>query len=81
MDHDLGLADRPHDTEFDDFILHVDGWLCEIKDAQIRDGLHVLGQAPVGRAAGEPGAGDAARHAGLGRSGRARCPVCGPRWA
>ncbi|MET0863016.1 MAG: cobaltochelatase subunit CobN, partial [Nakamurella sp.] len=50
MDHDLGLADRPHDTEFDDFILHVDGWLCEIKDAQIRDGLHVLGQAPIGEA-------------------------------
>ncbi|TMR90713.1 cobaltochelatase subunit CobN [Nonomuraea basaltis] len=48
LDHDLGLADRPHDTEFDDFLLHVDGWLCEVKDAQIRDGLHVLGQAPVG---------------------------------
>src|ERR1700722_20159536 len=50
LDHDLGLDDRPHDAEFDDFILHVDGWLCEIKDAQIRDGLHVLGQAPVGEA-------------------------------
>ncbi|WP_223167773.1 cobaltochelatase subunit CobN [Nonomuraea sp. SYSU D8015] len=48
LDHDLGLADRPHDAEFDDFLLHVDGWLCEVKDAQIRDGLHVLGQAPVG---------------------------------
>jgi cobaltochelatase CobN len=48
LDHDLGLDDRPHDTEFDDFLLHVDGWLCEVKDAQIRDGLHVLGQAPAG---------------------------------
>ncbi|GAA0917135.1 cobaltochelatase subunit CobN [Nonomuraea longicatena] len=48
LDHDLGMADRPHDTEFDDFLLHVDGWLCEVKDAQIRDGLHVLGQAPEG---------------------------------
>ncbi|MFJ4847761.1 MULTISPECIES: cobaltochelatase subunit CobN [unclassified Streptomyces] len=48
LDHDLGLEDRPHDAEFDDFLLHVDGWLCEIKDAQIRDGLHVLGQAPAG---------------------------------
>jgi cobaltochelatase CobN len=28
----------------------VDGWLCEIKDAQSRDGLHVLGQAPDGEA-------------------------------
>ncbi len=50
LDHDLGLDERPHDAEFDDFLLHVDGWLCEIKDAQIRDGLHVLGQAPAGEA-------------------------------
>ncbi|GAA2983004.1 cobaltochelatase subunit CobN [Actinokineospora diospyrosa] len=50
LDHDLGLDDRPHDAEFDDFLLHVDGWLCEIKDVQIRDGLHTLGDAPVGPA-------------------------------
>ncbi|GLW94361.1 cobaltochelatase subunit CobN [Actinokineospora globicatena] len=50
LDHDLGLDDRPHDVEFDDFLLHVDGWLCEIKDVQIRDGLHTLGDAPVGAA-------------------------------
>ena len=48
MDHDLGLAERPEDDSFDDMLLHVDGWLCEIKDVQIRDGLHVLGQAPTG---------------------------------
>jgi cobaltochelatase CobN len=48
LDHDLGLSSRPHDVEFDDFLLHVDGWLCEVKDAQIRDGLHVLGVAPAG---------------------------------
>ncbi|MDN5770931.1 MAG: cobaltochelatase subunit CobN [Microlunatus sp.] len=45
---DLGLDERPGDDEFDQFVMHVDGWLCEIKDVQIRDGLHVLGQAPVG---------------------------------
>jgi cobaltochelatase CobN len=50
LDHDLGVTDRPHDAEFDEFILHVDGWLCEIKDAQIRDGLHILGAAPTGEA-------------------------------
>jgi cobaltochelatase CobN len=50
MHRDLGLDERPQDTEFDDFLLHVDGWLCEIKDAQIRDGLHVLGAAPDGAA-------------------------------
>ncbi|HET6501170.1 MAG TPA: cobaltochelatase subunit CobN [Amycolatopsis sp.] len=50
LDHDLGVGERPHDAEFDDFLLHIDGWLCEVKDAQIRDGLHVLGQAPTGEA-------------------------------
>jgi cobaltochelatase CobN len=50
LDHDLGLDERPQTDEFDDFILHVDGWLCEVKDAQIRDGLHVLGTAPEGQA-------------------------------
>ncbi|QFR01826.1 cobaltochelatase subunit CobN [Streptomyces phaeolivaceus] len=48
LDHDLGLNDRPEDDGFDDFLLHVDGWLCEVKDAQIRDGLHVLGTPPGG---------------------------------
>ncbi|WP_432558674.1 cobaltochelatase subunit CobN [Granulicoccus sp. GXG6511] len=48
MDHDLGLDERPDDEAFDEFIMHVDGWLCEIKDVQIRDGLHILGRAPEG---------------------------------
>ncbi|MFM9370486.1 cobaltochelatase subunit CobN [Streptomyces sp. Da 82-17] len=47
LDHDLGMEDRPDDDGFDDFLLHVDGWLCEVKDAQIRDGLHVLGNPPA----------------------------------
>ncbi|MFI0785624.1 cobaltochelatase subunit CobN [Streptomyces lydicus] len=50
LDHDLGMDERPDDDGFDDFLLHVDGWLCEVKDAQIRDGLHVLGGAPTGAA-------------------------------
>ncbi len=50
MDHDLGLSERPAEDQFDDVLLHVDGWLCEIKDAQIRDGLHILGCAPEGDA-------------------------------
>jgi cobaltochelatase CobN len=48
MDHDLGLAERPGDDSFDDMLLHVDGWLCEIKDVQIRDGLHILAEVPQG---------------------------------
>jgi cobaltochelatase CobN len=50
MHRDLGLEERPDDDEFDDFVMHIDGWLCEIKDAQIRDGLHILGAAPDGSA-------------------------------
>jgi cobaltochelatase CobN len=50
LDHDLGLTDQPDEDTFDEMILHVDGWLCEIKDVQIRDGLHTLGQPPTGDA-------------------------------
>ena len=46
LHHDLHASEAPDD--FDDFLLHVDGYLCEIKDAQIRDGLHTLGQTPMG---------------------------------
>ncbi|MGY1752307.1 cobaltochelatase subunit CobN [Blastococcus sp. SYSU D01042] len=49
LDADLGLHERPEDDHFDEMILHVDGWLCEIKDSQIRDGLHVLGAPPTGQ--------------------------------
>jgi cobaltochelatase CobN len=48
---DLGLAAAPGGgDEFDDVVLHVDGYLCALKDAQIRGGLHVLGEAPEGEA-------------------------------
>jgi cobaltochelatase CobN len=50
LHHDLHRSDMPGEAEFDDFVLHVDGYLCEIKDSQIRDGLHVLGAAPAGEA-------------------------------
>ncbi len=53
MDHDLGLQGLdgpPADDHFDEMLLGVDGWLCEIKDVQIRDGLHILGAAPAGEA-------------------------------
>ncbi|MHB1931342.1 MAG: cobaltochelatase subunit CobN, partial [Acidimicrobiales bacterium] len=47
---DLGVVERPDGDAFDALVLHVDGYLCELKDAQIRGGLHVLGQAPAGEA-------------------------------
>jgi cobaltochelatase CobN len=48
LHHDLHTPDMPGEAEFDDFVLHLDGYLCEVKDVQIRDGLHLLGQAPIG---------------------------------
>jgi cobaltochelatase CobN len=50
LHHDLHVSETPSDEEFDDFLLHVDGYLCEVKDVLIRDGLHVLGQPPTGSA-------------------------------
>ena len=44
LDRDLGVDEQPED--FGDFILHIDGYLCELKAAQIRDGLHILGEVP-----------------------------------
>ncbi|WP_017559584.1 cobaltochelatase subunit CobN [Nocardiopsis baichengensis] len=50
LHHDLHQEEMPSEDEFDDFVMHVDGYLCEIKDVQIRDGLHILGAAPQGEA-------------------------------
>ncbi|MCY4037736.1 MAG: cobaltochelatase subunit CobN, partial [bacterium] len=46
-DLDLGDAPPAAAEEFDEMVLHVDGYLCAIKDAQIRGGLHVLGRVPA----------------------------------
>ncbi|MDT0610640.1 cobaltochelatase subunit CobN [Streptomyces lancefieldiae] len=48
LHHDLHVDDQPDDDAFDEFVMHIDGYLCEIKDVQIRDGLHILGGGPVG---------------------------------
>ncbi len=44
LHRDLGVEEQPE--EFSDFLTHVDGYLCEIKDLPIRGGLHVLGKPP-----------------------------------
>ncbi|MCL8208881.1 MAG: cobaltochelatase subunit CobN [Actinomycetia bacterium] len=49
LKRDLGRTTRPED--FDRFLQDVDGYLCELEAAQIRDGLHVLGQPPADPAA------------------------------
>jgi cobaltochelatase CobN len=46
MNRDLSIDERPED--FSAFLQHIDGYLCELKDSQIRDGLHILGRIPEG---------------------------------
>jgi cobaltochelatase CobN len=50
LDQDLGVAEGhgPGDGDFGHLLEDIDGYLCEIGAAQIRDGLHVLGEAPRG---------------------------------
>ncbi|MHB1986923.1 MAG: cobaltochelatase subunit CobN [Acidimicrobiales bacterium] len=43
-----GGTDVGEDDGFDELVLEIDGYLCELKDAQIRGGLHILGRPPEG---------------------------------
>ena len=46
---DLGITDKKDIENFETLILNsLDGYLCELKEAQIRDGLHIFGQCPQG---------------------------------
>ena len=51
IDQDLSLnlpAGGFSDPDFDSMVSHIDGYLCELKDAIIRGGLHILGKPPEG---------------------------------
>ncbi|WP_083671027.1 cobaltochelatase subunit CobN [Singulisphaera sp. GP187] len=48
LERDLKVDRCPEAEEFDAFLQEIDGYLCELGDAQIRDGLHIFGQAPQG---------------------------------
>jgi cobaltochelatase CobN len=45
LDRDLGFDGG---LDGDDALARLDGYLCELKELQIRDGLHVFGQSPEG---------------------------------
>src|SRR5262249_44593564 len=45
---DLECDQPPRAEQLPQFLKRIDGYLCEIKEAQIRDGLHVLGRLPEG---------------------------------
>lgn len=51
LDRDLGrdLGEQPVGEAESAWFDRMDGYLCELKEAQIRDGLHILGQCPRGR--------------------------------
>ncbi len=44
LGEDAGLTGEDIDTD----LATLDAYLCELKEAQIRDGLHIFGQSPVG---------------------------------
>ncbi|MEO0645454.1 MAG: cobaltochelatase subunit CobN [Cyanobacteria bacterium J06650_10] len=51
QDLSLSVDASSHDLQFSDlqaWLPQIDGYLCELKEAQIRDGLHVYGQCPQG---------------------------------
>lgn len=50
IDRDLDLGSA---GDADDRLLAIDSYLCDLKELQIRDGLHVLGQSPQGRVRAE----------------------------
>ena len=45
IDRDCGIAGGENQAEA---LKKLDGFLCELKDLQIRDGLHVFGESPTG---------------------------------
>jgi cobaltochelatase CobN len=48
LHEELSLAEPNGEDDEDVLLTRVDAWLCELKEAQIRDGLHTFGQSPAG---------------------------------
>ena len=48
LHQDLGMAEFDR-NRISEFLTLADGYLCELKEAQIRDGLHIFGQCPQAR--------------------------------
>ncbi len=45
LGRDAGLSGEDENTD----LAKLDAYLCELKEAQIRDGLHIFGQSPTGQ--------------------------------
>ncbi|WP_025600602.1 cobaltochelatase subunit CobN [Burkholderia sp. WSM2230] len=48
LHEELSLSEPKGEDDEDVLLTRVDAWLCELKEAQIRDGLHTFGQSPQG---------------------------------
>ncbi|HPT38157.1 MAG TPA: cobaltochelatase subunit CobN, partial [Methanothrix sp.] len=48
LDHDLNLIEKDVFADFDSFLERLHDYLYDIKDTQIRDGLHIFGEPPEG---------------------------------
>ncbi|CAN7227168.1 cobaltochelatase subunit CobN [Polaromonas sp. LjRoot131] len=46
---ELGFAKPADEAARNSLLQRLDAYLCEIKESQIRDGLHILGSSPQGR--------------------------------
>lgn len=81
LHQDLGIAPNeiqnsssissPAEGKIQTLLTQADGYLCELKEAQIRDGLHIFGQCPEGRQLRDLIVA-IARHPGHGRIGLTR---------
>ncbi len=49
QDLNLTIAPQTQPDRLQTWLPQIDGYLCELKEAQIRDGLHIYGQCPEGR--------------------------------
>ncbi|HWH75279.1 MAG TPA: cobaltochelatase subunit CobN, partial [Methylibium sp.] len=49
LHEELGLARPADDAARERLLSRLDAYLCEIKESQIRDGLHTFGRSPQGR--------------------------------
>ncbi len=49
LHEELGFAKPADDAAREGLLTRLDAYLCEIKESQIRDGLHTLGSSPQGR--------------------------------
>ena len=44
---EIRISKKSDDDETDQVLNQLDAYLCELKESQIRDGLHIFGQSPI----------------------------------